>query len=77
MKRDPHLLDLSRDHHHALVLARRAETTAADGTAAEVVGTVAGFWVAAHDAAPPAAADEMERPCWLGLRSALSRKQVL
>ena len=39
MKRDPHLLDLSRDHHHALVLARRAETTAADGTAAEITST--------------------------------------
>ncbi|MBK8011756.1 MAG: hemerythrin domain-containing protein [Deltaproteobacteria bacterium] len=39
MKRDPHLLDLSRDHHHALVLARRAETTAADGTDDDVTST--------------------------------------
>lgn len=39
MKRDPHLLDLCRDHHHALVLARRAETTAADGTDDDVTST--------------------------------------
>lgn len=36
MRRDRHLRDLSRDHHHALALARRAETTAADGSHDEV-----------------------------------------
>ena len=36
MKRDPNLQDLTRDHHHALVLARRAERAAADGSSDEV-----------------------------------------
>ena len=36
MKRDPNLQPLSRDHHHALVLARRASRTAADGSDDEV-----------------------------------------
>ncbi len=31
MKRDPRLRDLSEDHHHALVLARRATRAAAGG----------------------------------------------
>lgn len=36
MKRHPQLQGLSRDHHHALVLARRAARTAANGSDAEV-----------------------------------------
>ncbi len=36
MKRHPQLQGLSRDHHHTLVLARRAARTAANGTDAEV-----------------------------------------
>ncbi len=36
MRRDPNLQDLSRDHHHALVLARRAVRAATDGSDAEV-----------------------------------------
>lgn len=36
MKRDPNLQDLSRDHHHALVLARRAERAAETGADEEV-----------------------------------------
>lgn len=36
MKRDPNLQDLSRDHHHALVLARRAERASVDGDDDEV-----------------------------------------
>lgn len=40
MKRPPHLLDLSRDHHHALVLAKRAATAAANGTEGEVVAAL-------------------------------------
>ena len=35
MERDPHLQDLSRDHHHALVLARQSRV-AAKGTDDEV-----------------------------------------
>ena len=36
MKRHPNLQDLSRDHHHALLLARRAEKTAETGSDDEV-----------------------------------------
>lgn len=36
MKRDPHLMDLSRDHHHALVLAREAMTAAEKGSDEDV-----------------------------------------
>lgn len=36
MKRDANLQDLSRDHHHALVLARRAERAAETGSDEEV-----------------------------------------
>ena len=36
MKRDPNLQDLSRDHHHALLLARRAERAAETGSDDEV-----------------------------------------
>lgn len=36
MKRDPQLQDLSRDHHHALVLARKAQTAASQATQEEL-----------------------------------------
>ena len=45
-KRDPRLHDLSRDHHHALVLARRARRAAEEGSDADV----AACWVAVGQA---------------------------
>jgi hemerythrin-like domain-containing protein len=47
MKRDPRLVHLSEDHHHALVLARRIERAvergqATDALGAEVVSALAG-----------------------------------
>lgn len=46
MKRDPHLHDLSRDHHHALVLARQAERAALSGSDADVAAIWASVSVA-------------------------------
>ena len=43
MKRHPALLPLSRDHHHALVIARRLRQ-ATDHTAAETVAAVLTHW---------------------------------
>jgi len=58
MKRDPRLQDLSRDHHHALVLARQARV-AAKGTDDEVRAQLAAAQTKLeHELAPHFAVEE-------------------
>lgn len=48
-----------------------------EGAVVLVTGMVMGFLFAAKDGALPVPAGEMQRRCWLTLRSAFERKQVL
>ncbi|MBV9819646.1 MAG: hemerythrin domain-containing protein [Solirubrobacterales bacterium] len=44
MKRDPALISLSHDHHHALVVARTL-TRASEDTIAEALAALTSYWV--------------------------------